>query len=444
MNRTIWQRKIPTLLGIAIIIAGIALTSFFTKRGVPFIGKASLSETPENIRITNITDSSFTISYTTASEVLGSITYGQSDKMENTAIDNEDKTTNVKPRTIHTITVTNLSSKTTYFFSIVSGETTFLENGKPFSVVTGPTIQGPSPPKKMRGTFIFPQNSSNEALVYVVGQNTQMLSTKVKSDGIYSFNLENMRTEDLTSFASLSPTDVLTILVIEPTAKSHVTLFANQIDPVPTVILSKNYDFTIQTNPIATPSGTLGFPILLASPSAKQIPQIINPAKDESFTDQKPQFRGSASPSADVEIEIHSDEQIKTKVVADKNGAWTYRPQTPLSEGVHTITIKTRDQFGILKTITQTFTVYAQGTQVRQSATPSATLTPTKTPTTPTPTPIQSGPTPTKPMPTPTTTVILPPIEPPGTSSTLPLAIGAFGIVTAGFMLLLRLRKETS
>ena len=148
--------------------------------------------------------------------------------------------------------------------------------------------------------------------------------------------------------------------------------------------------------------------------------------------------------------------------MADNNGRWTYRPKTPLSPGLHTITITTKDRFGILRSITQSFTVFASGTQVVQSATPSATPTITSTPTqTPTVVPtIISTPTPTPTIlvtPTPIITVIptaiptpiitRPPVSPPPApgSSTL-MITGIIGTLTiiVGMLLFLASRGNIS
>ena len=208
------------------------------------------------------------------------------------------------------------------------------------------------------------------------------------------------------------------------------------------------------------------------------------PRKDQEFSDQQPQFNGLALPNQEVTVTIHSEESIETKVTSDANGVWRFRPEQPLSPGQHTITIVTRDAFGLLRSITQSFTVFAQGTQVNQSATPSATPTlslPTKTPTptikptntptptrTPTPTPRVIGqaltPTPTKtptptikptntptptrtptPTPTPTTAIsqISPTVSiaPPGDATAI--TVGALGMVISAIGGLLFLLSRT-
>ena len=438
MKKTIWEMRIPTLLGMAIIVVGIVATSFLAKKGVTFLGFASPSQTPENIRITNISDTSLTVSYTTADKVLGSVNFGTTETLGNTTIDDTDENGKIFPRTVHVSTLKNLAPSTMYFFSIISGDTTFLQNGKSFSMATAPRITTqPSNGVQVSGKIVFPNDTNTEGLVYVTAVGTQTLSTTVKPDGSYTISLL-LRSQDLSSYISLSENSLLKMLIAGPSVTSTVTLFANQTHPVPTIILSKDYDFTLGTTPIATPSANVNFPSLLAapaSPSAIKNPQIVTPKKNEGFTDPQPVFKGIASPSAQILIEIHSDEQIKTTITADSNGLWTFRPKTPLTPGEHIINIITRDQFGILKTITQSFTVYAQGTQVGQPATPSATLIPTVTPNpsvTPIPTLVPTRP----PVGVPT----LPPgakkLPSPGNSFTS-LGLGAITTTITGFLLFL-------
>lgn len=444
MKNNIWEKRIPTLLGMLFILIGIVTTSLLVKQGTSFLGFASLSNTPENIRIANISDTSLTVSYTTAGKTSGAISYGTSDALGTTALDEDSNNQNT-----HFITLINLKPSTAYHFSIISGNTTFLNNGKPFLAATGPTIQE-SKEFTLRGKVIFENNTTSEALIYVANDSIETLSSRVKADGTYTIKIKPLRNSDLNSSASLKQNDTLRMVIIGQNTQSNVTFLATQTNPVPTIILSKNYDFTINNAPIATSSATFGFPTLVASPSALITPQIVTPKKGEQFIDVKPLFKGVASPSATVEIEIHSDENIKTTVTADKNGSWSFRPTNPLSAGSHIINITTHDMFGIIKTISQSFTVFAQGSQVNQSATPSATVVPSAT-ATPTIIPTQI-PSPTTITPTLVITqsptgvpVVIPSSTPaviqedlpqPGNPSLIPLGIAATITTLAGISLL--------
>jgi len=107
-------------------------------------------------------------------------------------------------------------------------------------------------------------------------------------------------------------------------------------------------------------------------------------------------FSGTALPNGTVKITIHSDEGIEVTVTADGLGNWTYRPERELSPGEHTITISTKDSAGTTRFITRAFSIFEEGSQVTEAATPSAT--PTFSPTvTPVPTIVPTN-TPTPPL----------------------------------------------
>lgn len=444
MRGNIWNKKIPTLLGILFIALGVGVTSFLVKQGVIFVGRAAPSDVPQNIKVSNITESAFTVSYETSGEVLGSVNFGEGEtpSLGKTALDEKDGKQGATARKVHSIIVENLSPSTTYFFSITSGQNTYLDNGLPFKASTGPILSSPATSQKeIKGNIIMPDGSiPAEAIIYIATENAQVLSSLVKTDGSYSLSLGKLRTKDLSSYFQTKEGTTFTMLVYSDVLSSSVTFSANQKNPLPTITLSQNYDFTISSLPISNEaqasSPSAAFPTVTPSVALSKTPQILTPKQDQGFSDQQPQFKGTALPNENVQIVIHSDAQIKTQIKADSNGNWNYRPDQSLSAGVHTISITTRDSFGILKTITQSFVVYAAGTQVAQSATPSATATPTPTITvtpTSTPTPTLTV-TPTfTPTPTPT---LLPTktLAPTGSSSTAAAMLGV-AVITIGALL---------
>ncbi|MCL5435214.1 MAG: Ig-like domain-containing protein [Patescibacteria group bacterium] len=426
MKKTFWDKRIPTLLGLLLIVIGVGVTSFLVKQGVIVVGNASPSTNPQNVRITNITDNSFTVSYNTDGEVIGSLNYGKDQNLGQTALDDRDQQTGtLVNHKIHSITVRSLSPVTKYFFSITSGQDKFLNSGTPFEAVTGAVVtSSPSEQKPIVGKVVMPNGQiPNEAIIYITTDNSQVISSLIKSDGNYLIPLNSVRTVDLASYLDFPATSVLKMLFFGDGLSSNVSLSLNQINPVPTVTLSQNYDFTTGTEPIASFSAQIEtLPSSSPAVSSGNTPKIITPKENQSFSDQQPIFTGTGKPNEDVKIEIHSDAQIQTKVKTDANGNWSYRPNVPLSPGQHTISITTKDINGILRTITQTFTVYAAGSQVNPVANP-----PTSTPTplaSPTPSPSPSAtPTPTS-SPTPIPTVTPTPMPTPKPSAPPPLAPG--------------------
>lgn len=141
MRNTIWEKRIPTLLGIFFIGISVILTSILVKQGVIFIGKAAPVYTPRNVRITNVTDSAFTVSYFTDEKIVGSINYGKDQKYGQVARDDRDQQAgSLTPYKIHNITLRNLSPLTKYYFSITNGDETFLNNDVAFEASTDVAI----------------------------------------------------------------------------------------------------------------------------------------------------------------------------------------------------------------------------------------------------------------------------------------------------------------
>lgn len=442
MRNTFWDKKIPTLLGLALIVVGIAITTALVKTGVIVISKASPSETPKNVRTTNISDTSATISYTTDASVIGSVNFGKDKNFGLTGLDLRDQQGKVTPHTTHYITLRNLSEKTSYFFSINSGRNTFLNDDVPFELTTGPTIEdSPSSQEPLTGNVILPDGSRpNEGVVYVTLENGQTISILLKEDGSFILPLNSLRTTNLSSYMTFSKDTIIKMLVANNTFSSSVLLSPLHTNPLPPITLSLDYDFTTQTTPVASRAAApVGFPTFSAKEVSSTKPEISTPKKDQGFSDTQPLFKGKANPLEKIQIIIRSTENIQTEVVADNSGNWTYRPANPLSPGSHTITITTKDPSGILKKITQSFTVFAQGSQVTEPATPSSSLTPSPAPSlTPTPTLVPT------PIPTVQPTIIpTPTLAPPGNSQILPLGITAVATTAVGIILFLLTRKAS-
>ena len=453
MNNKLLNKRIPTIFGIGFVMLAIIFTTIIVRTQTGLKSKASNSEEPQNVKVANISDDSFTVTYQTDAPTAGSVNFGKDRKLGSTELEDLDKEKgSLTSHNVHSITVKKLTPATSYQLVIVSGQNTFLNNGSPFEIETGPSISSPSAiQSKIKGKVVLPNgNPPIEALVYLSSDNSQLLSTAVGKNGEFNFSLKDLRSEDLNSYFTANENTFFKLEAVSQSLKSTVSISLNNADSIPTITLSNDYDFTNEI-PAASKSADaeiVSFPAITTKPKSLK-PQILIPQKGQTFTDQQPQFRGTSLPNEIVEIIIHSDENIQTRVKADSNGNWIYRPPNILSPGQHTITIKTKDSLGILTTLTQSFTVFAQGSQVSESATPSATPTQKATPT---PTPIQT-PTPSPtiiviiPSPTPTLTFIPTnlPIEskgglPPTGNSSIVLIIGGVFTAISGIALFLLTR----
>lgn len=373
MKRKLWDKKIPTVLGMVIIIIGLSITTFLTNKQTFFQTGAQENKQPQEVRITNITDGSFTVSYRTADPTSGYINYGISNSLEQTAFDEKDLSRKLQNHTIHSITLKNLSPQTKYYFSIISDGDTYLSNNKNFEVTTASSFSYSSSVDTMSGKIILPDaRIPSEAIVYVTSDNSQVLSSLVSDDGIYTIDLGHLLSPDLSKYTDLSKNSVMQILILGNTLTSNVTFYYSQRTNIPIITLSNNYDFRFQEQKKSSPSAALGsFPIInITSSSKSKGLQILTPGKNQVFSNQKPVLKGEGVPNQNIQILIHSQEQMQATITTDANGNWSFQPNTPLSAGTHTITVTAKDSSGLVRTITQSFIVYA----AESSPTPTPTV----------------------------------------------------------------------
>ena len=449
MKKGFSQKRIPTLFAFLILFASIWVTSFLIKNQVLFVGRATPEKSPQNVTISNVTESSFTVAFTTGEKAESAISVEEQNKTPYVVFDDRDKVTGGKmPFYSHLITVSNLTPQTSYKFTILSEGETYPKDGTTYSVTTGRALGKAAATNIISGKVILPDgNSADDTIVILDASGAQTLSTQTNNQGEYKINVGGARTSDLKSFFKGDVSSTATLKFARGDLLSSVKTLLKDAVNIPTVTLSYQYDFTqIQSEEIATASS-----ILHAPPAAIKYGdiKIINPRENASFIDARPIFSGTAIPNQSVKITIES-KLIETTVISGANGYWSFRPSAPLAPGDHKITIQTLDQYGISKTITSNFVVFAGGTQVAQSATPSATPTSIIQPTpTLTPTPTISLVQTVTPLPTiapspttiilPTTIPTKPPVvapAPPGSISYVFLTLVSLLLVSGGAALL--------
>lgn len=427
MRKTFWDKRIPSFLGLLFLAISVGIISWFGKSYTELRTKASVGEIPNQLQISNITDTSFTVSYTTQERVTGAIIYGRDSKLGQVRLDDRDAG---KPsaRQVHYITISGLEPATNYYFAVQSAAVELLNNNEPYKVRTANNLsESTATPVSVTGNVNLPDGTiPMDGIVYLsasLSAASQLLSTPFKPDGTYLLPLGSLRASDLTSYFNLDSDTILQITILNASSQSRISVKAGHANPVPLVTLSRDYDFISDTSftaftasqsaPLseASPSGTLspgapssGFPSF--PENTESSPDIITPQDEEEFIDQQPLFQGTASPNAIVVIIIESTQEIRTSVEADNSGNWQFRPTEPLSPGQHTITIHALDASGVKQTIKRSFTVFAEGSKFTE---------PSVSPTfSPTPTPVSSSPTVT-PKPTSSPTVILTPTLTPTT-----------------------------
>ena len=184
---------------IAAIILAIVPSVWAAPQADPGINK---------VYITNVRDSTFDVTWTTEVASDGSVTYDTSTPPSNTLADAVTNTTT------HFVTLTGLNPTTTYFFSVTSDTATDDNGGAYYQVTTGATLGIPPAGKTIYGVLNDPSGAPlPNAIVYLQLQdgdgsgspgNSQWGTVRTEENGYWSYNMGNLRTEDLSDYFTYS------------------------------------------------------------------------------------------------------------------------------------------------------------------------------------------------------------------------------------------------
>ncbi len=194
--------KWPVIIVLLIGVVFIPLTVFAVKYVIEIRTKALPTEDPKNLEITNIVDTSFSVSWTTSSqETKGYIKYSNTTDLKNIAYDKRDNNNKQEEYSVHYIDVSDLNANTTYYFVVYVGGTEYKnsDNG-PYQVQTGSVIDSITVPQPIRGTIEDPYEEDEEVIVYLYAQNSQGISSKLSTltqNKNYTFDLSNLRDSKL-------------------------------------------------------------------------------------------------------------------------------------------------------------------------------------------------------------------------------------------------------
>lgn len=419
MRRSIWDRRIPTFVALLVAAASIVFTGALINRGTNIISRASPDNTPSHVSTTNISDSSFTVVFTTGSLAVSGVKVSGANLTEKVVFQDDTP----QPRITHSITVRDLTPNSTYTFSLLIDSKEYLNGSLPYTITTGPAIEDIGNQNIVSGSVKQPDGSpAADALIILESDQTQTLSTISDENGNYSFDLGMLREKNLSQLASLNSADTFRLYFYKQDLASTVEQSFHDLTIIPPITLSNNYDFSAQTNNTnanneASETASLTIPTPSGVVSASF--SISSPQNGATTVDARPSFRGSGIPNKTVSLTL-KPANITDTVEISSAGRWTYRPSVPLPAGKNTLTARSLDSTGVSKSSTLSFTVLQSGTQVIQDATPSATLTPTSTPIpTVTNTPIPSP------------TMIITPISPTSTPTLAPTATSMPTLTTA-------------
>src|SRR3989344_7038451 len=224
--------KIPTLLGIGVLLIGLFGGVFLVTKNQfnVFKTQAGVSAEPQKITVANLSGNSASIYWQTDKAVPGFVEAGPGITLGLTFRDDRDEGA-PKPYLLHFVTLNNLSPNTTYYYKIVSGANTY--PAQPLSFKTLESVQS-FPNSPLIGQIVDENlQPVGEALINLSIPGNSNLATITKISG--NFILPLTAIPDLTS----NPEAVLTIFNGEKSSKINLKLPFTE-ESLPQIILGKD------------------------------------------------------------------------------------------------------------------------------------------------------------------------------------------------------------
>ena len=410
---TLLNKRIPTILGLFILVIGIGAGIFFVSKDVLFGPKLSSELAPKKVKITNVNHGQFIVSWITNQEAMGYVRYGKTPTLSTTIADDREQRsgTSISLKT-HYVTISGLQSNTKYYFKIGSGSEKNLydNNGRPYEITTAPSLGASPPPELANGKILTAAGGpASGIIIYLTLPGATPLSALVANDGSWVVDLASALTINLSSYVQLDPqTTPIDILAQGEDQISKALAVTANANPVPEITLGQTYDFRTETlasiqqtdtsettNPPTTreesalpetaPQIPSQFPIepLTTPPGAASESEVAltNPSGEgETIYSLRPEIIGTGPANKVLTITLKSPEEYTSTVVVSDQGTWNYTPPEDLEPGEHTLTINYVDDEGEEQVITRNFIVAAAAEGLPSfTATPSASPSPEAT-----------------------------------------------------------------
>ena len=393
----ILSRRIPTLLGL-LFIGALVYVAYY------FFGRSSVNNNasilPKEIRITNVADNKFSVSWITDEPTEGKIEYGEvGSKIDQVVVDDRDNQEKTSQYLTHHVSIEGLQPNTQYVFRIVSGDkkTVFDNKGSPYTVTTGSVIaQTPASVNFYGNVQSSAKQPATDSLVYLTLPGGITSSTVAKENGNYAFTLSTIRTSDGKSYVEFDPSaTIANILVDSGTLQSNVNVTLTNSTPVPPITLGQNQDFmTEATTPNVAQveqaqNNSDTTPMVPETPSIFNVEPlgeinavttngltILNPKTEgETLNTLRPEFRGTATPGNTISIALTGQKSISDTVLVSSDKTWSWAPVIDLKVGKQKITVSMVGSGGTSEKVERSFTVASPNTSVDPAfvSTPSAT-----------------------------------------------------------------------
>lgn len=234
--------RIPTLLGLAVLILGTIAGVYLVLQNQTITTKASPQQSPRNIVISNIEASSVTITWQTSTKLPGYVIFGQN-SLEKTVLDDRDNG-QLTPRATHHVTLKNLSPQTVYKFKIVSGRV----SSQQLNFTTASSDQTQNGLKPVIGSVLDGDKPLGDGVAYLRIPGVVPQSALVKNFGNFIIPVNLARTEDLSTVFSPIDNMEAKLTVVGKDGRVAESTFILTKPEVGLLRMEQNLDLTIPSS----------------------------------------------------------------------------------------------------------------------------------------------------------------------------------------------------
>ncbi len=237
--------RIPTLVGIAIILSliGSLFYWFFIKEKPQPLVNIEVSD----METVNITDTTATVVWQTNLPVVGTVNYGQSENLGQSASDNRDLSA-AKEKFTHFVTIKNLTPNTKYYYKLLNAGVSPPEQAAEFTTANIPPQEDLdfSFIKPLKGTVLNTTlNPIDEALIFLEIEGAQKLATFSSTSGNFVMPLKLVLNTELNKIFHVPDNTPATLLFKKGKIQSRVkVLISDSNVNLPPVTIGSNLDLS--------------------------------------------------------------------------------------------------------------------------------------------------------------------------------------------------------